>query len=89
MQVNSDTSTSKRPKAKAKSKDAAATTTTRKPRKARTAAKPEPVAVVQPIDMGSMIATAAYYLAEERNFAPGHEVDDWLEAERRMRSMHG
>jgi hypothetical protein len=35
-----------------------------------------------PEDVGSMIATAAYYLAASRNFSPGHELDDWLEAER-------
>lgn len=29
-----------------------------------------------------MIAIAAYYLAEKRRFVPGHELDDWLEAER-------
>jgi len=27
------------------------------------------------------IATAAYHRAEERGFAPGHEVQDWLDAE--------
>jgi hypothetical protein len=27
------------------------------------------------------IATAAYYLAEKRGFAPGHEVEDWRLAE--------
>jgi hypothetical protein len=30
----------------------------------------------------AMIAVAAYYKAERRGFAPGHEVMDWLEAER-------
>jgi hypothetical protein len=35
-----------------------------------------------PEDVGHMIATAAYYLAAARNFTPGHELDDWLEAER-------
>jgi hypothetical protein len=35
-----------------------------------------------PEDVGTMIATAAYYLAASRNFSPGHELDDWLEAER-------
>lgn len=35
-----------------------------------------------PEDVGSMIATAAYFLAAARNFSPGHELDDWLEAER-------
>jgi hypothetical protein len=29
----------------------------------------------------SMIAEAAYYLALQRNFEPGHDVEDWLLAE--------
>lgn len=37
-------------------------------------------------DVGGMIATAAYYLAAARNFTPGHELDDWLEAERSIRA---
>lgn len=28
-----------------------------------------------------MIATAAYYRAQQRGFAPGGELDDWLAAE--------
>jgi hypothetical protein len=28
-----------------------------------------------------LIALAAYYLAERRNFEPGHETEDWLAAE--------
>jgi hypothetical protein len=28
-----------------------------------------------------MIAKAAYYRAERRGFAPGHEAEDWLAAE--------
>jgi len=28
-----------------------------------------------------MIAVAAYYRAQERNFDPGHDLEDWLEAE--------
>lgn len=35
-------------------------------------------------DLTPMIATMAYFLAAERQFAPGHELDDWLEAERRV-----
>jgi hypothetical protein len=27
------------------------------------------------------IREAAYFKAEKRGFAPGHELDDWLEAE--------
>jgi hypothetical protein len=66
---------------------------TKKPRIARkpvTVAEPEIVAaalVVAPEqDPTELIATTAYYLAAERNFAPGHELDDWLEAERRVRA---
>lgn len=31
-----------------------------------------------------MIEEAAYYKAERRGFAPGQEMDDWLEAEREI-----
>lgn len=30
------------------------------------------------------IAEAAYWRAERRGFAPGHELDDWLHAEREV-----
>jgi hypothetical protein len=30
------------------------------------------------------IAIAAYYRAQRRGFAPGREIEDWLEAEREM-----
>lgn len=32
-------------------------------------------------DRQACIAKAAYYRAERRHFAPGHELDDWLAAE--------
>jgi Protein of unknown function (DUF2934) len=28
-----------------------------------------------------MVATAAYYIAEQRGFAPGHELEDWYRAQ--------
>jgi hypothetical protein len=31
-----------------------------------------------------MIAEAAYYLAEKRGFVPGHELEDWRDAESRI-----
>jgi hypothetical protein len=31
-----------------------------------------------------MIAVAAYYLAERHAFEPGHEIEDWLEAEKQI-----
>ncbi len=33
-------------------------------------------------DVSAKIAEQAYYKAESRGFSPGHELDDWLEAER-------
>jgi hypothetical protein len=47
------------------------------------AAIPEPA-----LDLNALIATEAFYLAAERDFAAGRELDDWLEAERRVRSRH-
>jgi Protein of unknown function (DUF2934) len=40
-----------------------------------------------PFDMNAAIATTAFYLAAQRGFAPGGELDDWLEAERRVRAL--
>jgi len=37
---------------------------------------------VDPADLHARIAEAAYFCAERRGFAPGHEIDDWLQAER-------
>lgn len=34
-----------------------------------------------------MIAEAAYFRAERRQFAPGCDVNDWLEAERAIDAM--
>lgn len=49
------------------------------------APKPQPVAVT--VDLDAMIAEAAYYLAEKRNFHPGHELNDWLEAKNEIIRM--
>jgi hypothetical protein len=40
-----------------------------------------PVQQVSAEERQSMIAQAAYFRAERRNFAPGHEVEDWVAAE--------
>jgi hypothetical protein len=34
-----------------------------------------------------LIAEAAYYRAERRGFAPGHELEDWLDAETEVGRM--
>ncbi|MGR9087684.1 MAG: DUF2934 domain-containing protein [Gammaproteobacteria bacterium] len=33
-----------------------------------------------------MISEAAYFKAKSRGFAPGHEEEDWLEAEKEINS---
>ncbi len=47
-----------------------------------------------PISMGvsseerhQLIAEAAYFRAERRNFAPGYELEDWLDAETEVEMM--
>ena len=53
-------------------------TTTDKPaRKSRTNAAP----MIDPERRRALIAEAAYFRAERRGFAPGHEAEDWLAAE--------
>ena len=39
------------------------------------------------IDRQEMIATAAYYKAEQQGFTSGHEIQDWLEAETEIDSL--
>jgi hypothetical protein len=41
----------------------------------------EGVSQVDPELRHEMIATAAYYIAEQRGFSPGHELEDWYRAE--------
>lgn len=61
------------------------------PRKRKTLTKkvaeksPAAATAVAP-DLGPMIATAAYFLAEQRQFAPGYDMQDWLAAEQLIRS---
>jgi len=35
-------------------------------------------------DRDAKIAELAYYKAEKRGFEPGHELEDWLEAEQEL-----
>lgn len=35
-------------------------------------------------DLQSRIEIAAYYKAQARGFAPGHELEDWLAAEKEV-----
>ena len=36
---------------------------------------------LSPEETRHLIAVAAYYRAKERGFEPGHELEDWVEAE--------
>jgi len=81
MQSSSTTTSSRKP---AKSKP---------PAKARATAKSPPTlhlkekhtAPASVSDLTSMIATMAYLRAEQRGFEPGHELEDWLHAEKQVR----
>jgi hypothetical protein len=93
MELEDAGATPKRSRSKTKASGAAPRAA--RSRKARATA-PEAIEVtsVTPLTTPSeeqlrqMIATAAYYMAERRNFQPGHELDDWLAAERQIRTLH-
>jgi hypothetical protein len=63
------------------------TVRTRAPRKSTAKATKDTTAAtrvasfVGPEQRAALIAEAAYFRAEKRGFAPGHEVEDWLAAE--------
>ena len=44
-----------------------------------------------PEQRAALIAEAAYFRAQKRGFAPGHETEDWLAAEAEVdaRLLHG
>jgi len=65
----------------------AATPAVRKRKRTKASAKrssTRPTAALSPQQRAERIAEAAYFLAEQRAFAPNHELDDWLAAERSL-----
>lgn len=42
---------------------------------------------IDPEEEHAMIAERAYLKAKKRNFAPGFELDDWLEAEKEIKNQ--
>lgn len=44
---------------------------------------------IAPGTIEQKIAEAAYYKAEKRGFAPGYEMQDWLDAEREIKAKFG
>ncbi len=44
----------------------------------------EPSEPSEQLQRHALIAEAAFKIAEQRGFAPGHELDDWLAGEREV-----
>ncbi len=55
--------------------------------KKKVAAATSKSSVISPRERYEMIATMAYYRAEQRDFAPGHDTEDWFECERIIDEM--
>lgn len=56
---------------------------------AAAAAQPAPRRSIDPETRWQMVAVAAYYCAERRGFAPGGELQDWLDAEAQVETLVG
>ena len=55
----------------------------------RTMQEPHALAQRPPTDeLLPVISQAAYFRAQRRGFAPGHEVDDWIAAEQEVIAWH-
>ena len=59
----------------------------RTPAKTPNAAKTESLAraEISAEDLRKLISEAAYYRAKQRGFEPGHELEDWIQAEAEVR----
>lgn len=44
---------------------------------------------VEPADRYQLIAEAAYFIAQRRGFAPGSELEDWIQAEAEVARRFG
>jgi len=56
------------------------------PKPRRTTAAPPARADVPAQEMRQRIEIAAYYKAQQRGFEPGHELEDWITAEKEVRA---
>lgn len=48
---------------------------------------PPPTVPIDPDKFQEMVTERAYFKAEKRGFIPGHEIEDWLEAECEIRNQ--
>jgi len=60
--------------------------TVRKASKAALTAVPATKGAPSAEELHQLIAVTAYYLAQRRNFEPGHELEDWLAAEAQIQA---
>jgi len=72
------------PKASAKAKRAAAAASGKRKRTRNAPKRRAGSPTESPEQRSHRIAVAAYFLAEQRGFAPNRELDDWLAAERSL-----
>lgn len=52
----------------------------------RAGPKPNSQTTLTPEERQQMMAVAAFYKAQQRGFAAGHEMDDWLSAEQEVKA---
>jgi hypothetical protein len=77
-----------RPTATAATRSGGARSAGSKPLQAERPAKTAtdaPVSKLSPEEVYKLIQESAYFKAKARGFAPGHEVQDWIEAEAEVR----
>lgn len=79
--VKSDAANKAKPKATKKKVSKKKAVTKKQVAKKATAKAGKVKASISPRERYEMIATMAFYRAEQRNFAPGHDVEDWLDCE--------
>ena len=76
---------SKKTMTKKKAVSAKKTATRKATKKSTSPSKPGTSSIdITPEERWKMIAVAAYHKAEKRGFAPGHELNDWAEAEKEI-----
>ena len=83
--------TARAPKTKATPKAERTSNSGAKPKAGRSASKSPAVAASAPSrqERERLIALAAYFRAEKRGFAPGYELQDWVEAEVEVKRLIG
>lgn len=73
-----------------KKQPAKAQPATAQPARPQPSLKAQAVPQARPVrDLDKLIAEEAYYRAQSRGFEPGHELEDWIAAEKEVRRRIG